>query len=82
MSEFSVRVRKFLDERGIKHHHFAKECGLNVQTFSHFLNDRRDLSFQNTIKVLKVLNDNYHIAAGQALGILLKRAISFQGNTA
>lgn len=48
-------IRKYIEDRGLKFGHVAKEAGYCKQTFSAMLNGKRKIYIDDVIKLCKVL---------------------------
>lgn len=52
---FQNKIGYWADERGLKHKHLAKECGVSVQTFSRWVQNKTQPDLKQSFLLARIL---------------------------
>ena len=52
---FANKIGFWADEKGIKHKHLAKECGVSIQTFSRWVNNKTQPDLKQSAIIARIL---------------------------
>ncbi len=53
---FKNRISYWADIKGMKHKHLAKECGVSIQTFSRWVNNKTQPDLKQSFILARILN--------------------------
>lgn len=51
-----LKIKKYLNDNGIKQSYLAKKMGMPISTFSYMLNDKRKIEIDEYFKICSILN--------------------------